>query len=245
MPLIYEISRALAVLTLALLAAPSGAQLLHDTPAARRPASTALLPESTSSRGRSPAFPPAISSPLRKRIGKASVVGLGESIHTSGGYYQMKHRVFRYLVERGGFRVLAIESPWSTPPSGPRGSSRAATARPTWPPAASSTSGRARRRATSCSGCATGTARIPKAKDRVHFLGFDIQDFQAHVHFAGTDLLAFLGRLDILVPDPGPPACSSAPGRRLRAGRQSGPRFDTSGLPGVAGRRGSALLRSR
>jgi erythromycin esterase len=45
-------------------------------------------------------------------IGDAQVVGLGESIHTSGGYYQAKHRVFRYLVEELGFRVFAFESPW-------------------------------------------------------------------------------------------------------------------------------------
>jgi hypothetical protein len=39
------LSRALAVLTLALLAAPSGAQLLQDNPAAaRRPGGAALLP---------------------------------------------------------------------------------------------------------------------------------------------------------------------------------------------------------
>src|SRR5947199_10066239 len=41
-----------------------------------------------------------------------------------------------------------------------------------------------------------------KEKDRVHLLGFDVQDFQAQVHFAGTDLLGFLGRIGILVPDP-------------------------------------------
>ncbi len=45
-------------------------------------------------------------------VGEAQVVGLGESIHTSGGYYRAKHRVFRYLVEEQGFRVFAFESPW-------------------------------------------------------------------------------------------------------------------------------------
>ena len=181
-------------MTLALLAAPSGAQLPQDTPAA-------VPPESTSSRDCSPASPTGDLEPLRKRIGKAPVVGLGESIHTSGGFYQMKHRVFRYLVERGGFRVLAIESPWIPVQ-------------------------RAARFVESCEGTADQAADSlldvwqseetrdllqwmcdwnrahPKAQDRVHLLGFDIQDFQAHVHFAGTGLLAFLGRLDILVPDP-------------------------------------------
>ena len=50
--------------------------------------------------------------PLRQLIGKAAIVGLGESIHTSGGYYEMKHRVFRFLAERMGFRAFAFESPW-------------------------------------------------------------------------------------------------------------------------------------
>ncbi|MES1211855.1 MAG: erythromycin esterase family protein, partial [Acidobacteriota bacterium] len=36
----------------------------------------------------------------------------GETVHTSGGYYVMKHRLFRFLVEEMGFRAFAIESPW-------------------------------------------------------------------------------------------------------------------------------------
>ncbi len=40
------------------------------------------------------------------------VFGMGESVHTSGGYYRMKERVFRFLVEEQGFRAFAIESPW-------------------------------------------------------------------------------------------------------------------------------------
>jgi erythromycin esterase-like protein len=69
-------------------------------------------------RARAPARPPPARSaddglePLKGIIGKASVVGLGESIHTSGGFYRMKHRVFRFLVEKMGFRAFAIESPW-------------------------------------------------------------------------------------------------------------------------------------
>ncbi len=49
---------------------------------------------------------------LKKLIGPAEVVALGESIHTSGGYYRMKHRIFRFLVEEMGFRAFAFESPW-------------------------------------------------------------------------------------------------------------------------------------
>ena len=51
--------------------------------------------------------------PLSKIIGDTPIVALGESFHTSKGYYQTKHRVFNYLVEEKGFRVLAFESYWT------------------------------------------------------------------------------------------------------------------------------------
>ena len=50
--------------------------------------------------------------PIREVIGGASVVGLGESVHTSGGYSRLKYRIFRYMVEEMGFRAFAFESPW-------------------------------------------------------------------------------------------------------------------------------------
>lgn len=50
--------------------------------------------------------------PFRSLVGDASVVGLGESWHMSGGFYLMKHRLFRFLVEEVGFRAFAIESNW-------------------------------------------------------------------------------------------------------------------------------------
>jgi erythromycin esterase-like protein len=50
--------------------------------------------------------------PLRQIVGSAQVVGLGETFHTSGGYYTMKHRVFRFLVQEMGFRAFAFESNW-------------------------------------------------------------------------------------------------------------------------------------
>lgn len=62
--------------------------------------------------GTDPDLPSADLEPLRGIVGKATVVGLGESIHTSGGYYEAKHRLFRYLVEKLGFRVIAFETPW-------------------------------------------------------------------------------------------------------------------------------------
>lgn len=61
-------------------------------------------------------FDPALSNddlaPLDALIAGAEVVAAGESIHTSGGYYNMKDRLFRYLVAEHGYRAFAIESPW-------------------------------------------------------------------------------------------------------------------------------------
>ena len=50
--------------------------------------------------------------PFRALVGDATVVGLGESWHMSGGFYLMKHRLLRYLVEEMGFRAFAVESNW-------------------------------------------------------------------------------------------------------------------------------------
>lgn len=48
---------------------------------------------------------------LGAMIGGASVVALGESVHTTRGYSEVKDRIFRYLVTELGFRVFAFESP--------------------------------------------------------------------------------------------------------------------------------------
>lgn len=50
--------------------------------------------------------------PFKEIVGDASVVALGESVHTSGGFSRMKYRVFRYMVEEMGFRAMAFESSW-------------------------------------------------------------------------------------------------------------------------------------
>ncbi len=50
--------------------------------------------------------------PLSDIIGEARWVGLGESVHTSGGYYQAKFRLFTWLVEEKGFRAFGFETPW-------------------------------------------------------------------------------------------------------------------------------------
>ncbi|MFE6937126.1 erythromycin esterase family protein [Streptomyces sp. NPDC057699] len=52
--------------------------------------------------------------PLGRMIGSAKIVGLGEATHSSRQFFTMKHRVFRYLVEKKGFTTFALEAPWST-----------------------------------------------------------------------------------------------------------------------------------
>ena len=49
--------------------------------------------------------------PLWELVGGARVIGLGESLHTSGGFYAAKNRLIRVLVEEHGVRFLAMESP--------------------------------------------------------------------------------------------------------------------------------------
>lgn len=51
--------------------------------------------------------------PLSEIVGEARVVALGEAMHTSGGYYQAKARLIRYLVEEEGFRAVAFETTWA------------------------------------------------------------------------------------------------------------------------------------
>ncbi len=47
---------------------------------------------------------------IERIVGKAHIVGLGEATHGTREFFQMKHRVVRYLVERMGFTVFAIEA---------------------------------------------------------------------------------------------------------------------------------------
>jgi erythromycin esterase-like protein len=42
----------------------------------------------------------------------SKIVALGESVHTSGGYYQAKFRLIKYLVETKGYRLIGMETPW-------------------------------------------------------------------------------------------------------------------------------------
>ncbi len=43
-------------------------------------------------------------------LGNAQIVGLGEATHGTREFFQMKHRVFKYLVEEHGFKVFAFEA---------------------------------------------------------------------------------------------------------------------------------------
>jgi len=52
-------------------------------------------------------------SQLRRSIGGAQVVGLGEAVHGTAEITHLKLRVLRYLVERLGFRAVAFEDDWS------------------------------------------------------------------------------------------------------------------------------------
>lgn len=47
---------------------------------------------------------------LRKLVGDARIVSLGEATHGSREFFTMKHRVLEYLVEEMGFTVFAIEA---------------------------------------------------------------------------------------------------------------------------------------
>jgi protein-L-isoaspartate(D-aspartate) O-methyltransferase len=49
---------------------------------------------------------------LVERIGRARVVLLGEATHGTSEFYRMRARITRELIERHGFRVVAIEGDW-------------------------------------------------------------------------------------------------------------------------------------
>jgi len=146
--------------------------------------------------GTDPNLPQDDLEPLRQVIGGAQLVGLGESIHTSGGFYQLKDRTFRFLVERMGFRAFGMETSWfradrveryvqtcqGTPRDAIRGifgvwQSAEVQAMAQWM-------------------CEWNTAH---PDDRVHFYGFDIQNQSFE---DGAALLAFLHRLGIDDNDP-------------------------------------------
>src|SRR5436190_5649942 len=50
--------------------------------------------------------------PLEQIVGNATIVGLGEASHGAHEFFVMKHRLVRFLVEKLGFTMLALESDW-------------------------------------------------------------------------------------------------------------------------------------
>jgi erythromycin esterase-like protein len=61
-----------------------------------------------------PAAPLGDLAPLRRAIGDAEIVGLGESTHGAAEEETLKHRTLRLLVEDMGFRSVAWEEDWTT-----------------------------------------------------------------------------------------------------------------------------------
>lgn len=103
------------VLFLACLSAAWAQPLIPRSDAARRPpppVGDPILPGLWRLHGTDPTLPQKDLEPLIRIVGKARYVGLGESIHTSGGFYEAKDRLFRFLVQRMGFRVFGMETPW-------------------------------------------------------------------------------------------------------------------------------------
>jgi len=51
--------------------------------------------------------------PLKKLIGDAHVVAIGEPVHGSGEFWTLRHRLIEYLATELGFTTVAIEATWS------------------------------------------------------------------------------------------------------------------------------------
>lgn len=50
--------------------------------------------------------------PLANDLKGASVIGLGEARHTSGGFHKANVRVIKHLIETQGFRAITLETNW-------------------------------------------------------------------------------------------------------------------------------------
>lgn len=167
--------------------------------------------------GITPGLPSTDLEPLRKKIGKATVVALGESQHTSGGYYVAKHRIFRDLVERAGFRAIGFESPWSTAEALSsyvktcKGSPEEALLGidPFWQSAEVLDLVR---------WMCDWNRKHKKPKDRLDLFGFDVQQPEAD----GPSLIAFLARIGVPGDDPlatGAGRCNGVSGPRAPRGQ--------------------------
>jgi erythromycin esterase len=188
-----------AILLLACLSAAGAQPLIPRFDAARRPpppVGDPILPGLWRLHGTDPTLPQKDLEPLIRIVGKAGFVGLGEPIHTSGGFYEAKDRIFRFLVQRLGFRVFGMETPWIR---GDQVESFVQTC-----------DGSARDAMRGIFGVWQSTEvealvqwmcdwNRAHPKDRVHFYGFDIQR-QAPEN--GAALIEFLHRLDVGDGDP-------------------------------------------
>ncbi|MEA2688337.1 MAG: erythromycin esterase, partial [Candidatus Eremiobacteraeota bacterium] len=47
---------------------------------------------------------------FERAVGRSRVIGLGEATHGTSEFFVLKHRLFRDLVEKKGFSVLAFEA---------------------------------------------------------------------------------------------------------------------------------------
>lgn len=45
-------------------------------------------------------------------VGDAAIIGIGESVHTTGTQHHLRLRILRHLIEKRGLRAIAFESPW-------------------------------------------------------------------------------------------------------------------------------------
>jgi len=52
--------------------------------------------------------------PLRAKLAKARIVGLGETTHGTREFFQLKHRVIEYCVSQLGFNIIAFEANYGT-----------------------------------------------------------------------------------------------------------------------------------
>lgn len=158
----------------------------------RPPAGFPVVPGVYRLDGTDPSLGTADLEPLRQIIGGAPIVSLGESVHTVGGYYEMKHRIFRFLVEKMGFRAFAMETYWEP---AERLSQYVQTCEgapeealeglfPVW-------------KSAEVAALAQWTCEWnrshPRARDKVHLFGFDTQQ----PRLDGRGLLAFLERIGI------------------------------------------------
>ena len=174
------------------------AEAARRPPRPPRPAGYPVLPGIWKLHGTDPALPQDDLEPLRKVIGTAPIVGLGESIHTSGGYSRMKHRVFRFLVEKMGFRAFAFETPWV---AADRVAAYVQTCEGTPEEALQGVFGvwRSEEVRDLVQWMCEWNRTHKKPKDRLYFYGFDIQAESRH---HAPALLAFLSRVGVGADDP-------------------------------------------